>query len=78
MEPFPEKTREHLESERHRVNEEIGNPPTHIAGCDVQFNYLKRRAGEDRSGIGLVECRARNVDEELATNYTNNTNCSYS
>ena len=62
MEPIPEKTREHLENERHRINEEIRNYPTPIAGCDAQFNYLKRRAGEDRSGIGSVEGRSGQVD----------------
>ncbi|HTH38218.1 MAG TPA: hypothetical protein VL572_09635 [Pyrinomonadaceae bacterium] len=29
-----------LESENRRINEEIRNYPTPIAGCDVQFNSL--------------------------------------
>lgn len=40
MELSSEKAREHLESERHRVNEAIRNYPTPIAACDAQFNYL--------------------------------------
>ena len=31
---------EHLENERHRINEEIRNYPMPIAGCDEQFSYL--------------------------------------
>ncbi|MCM3872359.1 MAG: hypothetical protein ND895_16880 [Pyrinomonadaceae bacterium] len=32
--------KEHLETERHRVNEEIRNYPPPIPACDAQFNYL--------------------------------------
>jgi hypothetical protein len=32
--------REHLENERHRINEEIRHYPTPIPACDAQFNYL--------------------------------------
>lgn len=40
MESVSEKVRKHLEKERHRINKEIRNYPTPIAGCDAQFNYL--------------------------------------
>jgi hypothetical protein len=29
-----------LENEKRRINEEIRNYPTPIAGCDAQFNFL--------------------------------------
>jgi hypothetical protein len=29
-----------LESERHRINDEIKNYPTPIPACDAQFNFL--------------------------------------
>jgi hypothetical protein len=32
--------RDHLESERQRINKEIKNYPTPITACDAQFNYL--------------------------------------
>lgn len=40
METISQNTREQLEAERHRINEEIRNYPTPIAGCDAQFNFL--------------------------------------
>lgn len=40
MESVWKKIREHLENERHRVNEEIRNYPSPIPACDAQFNYL--------------------------------------
>ena len=39
-----------LEGERRRINDEIRNYPTPIAGCDAQFNFL-------------LEEQARIVDE---------------
>jgi hypothetical protein len=29
-----------LEDEKRRINEEVRNYPTPIAGCDAQFNFL--------------------------------------
>lgn len=40
MESLLEAIRQHLENERHRVNEEIRNYPPPIPACDAQFNYL--------------------------------------
>jgi len=38
-EPFSE-TKADLESERHRINDEIKNYPTPNPACDAQFNFL--------------------------------------
>jgi hypothetical protein len=35
-----ERSIDELESEKRRINEEIRNYPTPIAGCDAQFNSL--------------------------------------
>ena len=35
--------KDRLESERHRVNEEIRNYPAPIPACDAQFNYPSSR-----------------------------------
>ena len=35
-----ERTIDELEDEKRRINEEIRNYPTPIAGCDAQFNVL--------------------------------------
>ena len=35
-----DRLRTHLENEKARIYEAIGNYPTPIAGCDQQFNYL--------------------------------------
>lgn len=40
IESVLKRIKEHLESERHRVNEEIRNYPSPIPACDAQFNYL--------------------------------------
>jgi len=34
------RTIDELEDEKRRINEEIRNYPTPIAGCDAQFNFL--------------------------------------
>lgn len=39
--------RAHLETEKKRINNEIGCYPTPIAGCDQQFNHLL----EQRTGL---------------------------
>ena len=38
-EPISERKAD-LESERHRINDEITNYPTPIPACDAQFNFL--------------------------------------
>jgi hypothetical protein len=38
---------DHLENERRRIYEEIGNYPAPIPACDAQFNFLL----EERAGI---------------------------
>ena len=48
-----------LEKEKIRVNKEIGNYPSPIPACDVQFNYLL----EERSKISVV---LKRVDSLLA------------
>ena len=45
---------EHLEDERHRVNEEIRNYPAPIPACDAQFNYLleeRVRIAQELAGL---------------------------
>ena len=46
-----------LEEVKNRVNKEIGNYPSPIPACDVQFNYL---LGE-RSKISMVLKRVENL-----------------
>jgi hypothetical protein len=55
-ESVAETTREHLENERQRINEEIRNYPTPIAGCDAQFNFLL----EERARIAYELDRSAN------------------
>ena len=46
-----------LEEVKNRVNKEIGNYPSPIPACDVQFNYLL----EERSKISMVLKRVENL-----------------
>jgi len=46
--PVEDPSIDELESEKRRINEEIRNYPTPIAGCDVQFNSLL----EEQAKIG--------------------------
>ena len=41
-----DRLREHLQSLKHAIQDEIRNYPTPIAGCDQQFNYLLERRRE--------------------------------
>jgi hypothetical protein len=46
-----------LEETKNRVNKEIGNYPSPIPACDVQFNYFL----EERSKISVVLKRVDNL-----------------
>ena len=58
-----ERIKEHLENERHRINEEIKNYPPPIPACDAQFNYLL----EERVTIGQELERLRALNREGLT-----------
>jgi hypothetical protein len=46
LENIWQRIRDHLESERQRIHEEIKEYPRPIPACDVQFNFLlEQRAG---------------------------------
>jgi len=51
--------REHLENERHRINEEIRNYPTPIPACDAQFNYLLEERVQIPEELKQLEALAR-------------------
>jgi hypothetical protein len=55
--------RDHLESERQRIYEEIKNYPTPIPACDAQFNYLL----EERQRIPQELDRLKVLSEECLT-----------
>ena len=49
MEQENQETEEELKQELERVNTEIGNYPSPITGCDVQFkNLLEKRSEMER------------------------------
>jgi len=50
----------HLESEQHRIYEEIKNYPKPIPACDVQFNFLL----EERSSIAAESERCRQTIQD--------------
>ena len=52
-----------LEKVKIRVNKEIGNYPSPIPACDVQFNYLL----EERSKISVVLKRVDNLLRKCQT-----------
>ena len=52
-----------LEKVKIRVNKEIGNYPSPIPACDVQFNYLL----EERSKISVVLKRVDNLVTKCQT-----------
>jgi hypothetical protein len=59
--------RQHLETEMHRVRDEIRNYPAPIPACDAQYNYLL----EEREGLSSELARVRkfmNEDSENAQN----------
>lgn len=74
--------RDHLESERHRIYEEIKNYPTPIPACDAQFNYLleeRRRIPQEldrlnafsKESLTRTDC-LKCLDEFIASsNYIN-------
>jgi hypothetical protein len=60
MDSIPEKNRDHFENERQRINKEIRDYPTPIAGCDAQFNYLL----EERARIAQELDRLKKRDDK--------------
>ena len=60
-----EQSIDQLENEKRRINDEITNYPTPIAGCDAQFNFLlEEQARIDREltrlkGSGEEERKAK-------------------
>lgn len=50
---------EHLENERHQVNEEIKNYPPPIAACDAQFNYLLEERARIAQELDRLKALAR-------------------
>lgn len=82
MESVLRRIREHLENERHRVNEEIRNYPPPIPACDAQFNYLLEERERIAQELKRLEALARegltrrdhfkNIGEFIASsNYIN-------
>ncbi len=63
MESVFERIREHLENERHRVNEEVKKYPPPIPACDAQFNYLL----EERARIAEELDRLKTFVREALT-----------
>ena len=60
--PPTDATREALEAEKHRLDEEIRHYPTPIPRCDAQFNHLfERRARivEELARLAAAQSRGR-------------------
>ena len=53
--PTWQRIREHLESLRTRINDEIGAYPPPITGCDAQFNHLLEERGRIAEELGRLE-----------------------
>lgn len=51
---------QHLETEMHRVRDEIRNYPAPIPACDAQYNYLL----EEREGLSSELARVRKFMNE--------------
>ena len=49
---------ENLQKELRKLNEEIGNYPTPITGCDEQFNYLLEKRSEMEKRIRELSKRS--------------------
>ncbi|MDQ2975065.1 MAG: hypothetical protein M3R69_06610 [Acidobacteriota bacterium] len=58
-----QRIRDYLESERHRIYEEIRNYPPPIPACDAQFNYLL----EERARITQELDRVKVLSQESLT-----------
>ena len=82
MESARNRIREHLENERHRVNEEIRHYPPPIPACDAQFNYLLEERVKIHQELDRLNALAREgltasdrrtlIDEFIAgSNYVN-------
>ena len=55
-----EQSIDQLENEKRRINDEITNYPTPIAGCDAQFNFLL----EEQARIARELTRLKGSGEE--------------